>query len=320
MEQQMMQHFTKLADVPDLGALIERAIECKRSPHAWSSLGRGRALGMVFFNPSLRTRVSTHRAATLLGMDVISMTVGDETWQLETRDGVVMDGPAAEHIREAAAVLGRYVDVLGVRSFAQLRDRQEDYAETILERFRACAGVPIVSLESATRHPLQSLADVLTIEQFKRRSRPRVVLTWAPHPKALPQAVPNSFAEWARAMDYELVIAHPPGYELDPQFTEGATISYDQDEALDGAEFVYAKNWSSYRDYGKILSQDRSWQITPEKMARTSDGYFLHCLPIRRNMIASDAVLDSPRSLVIEQAANRIPAAQAVLRTILETR
>lgn len=314
-----MQHFTKLADVPNLSALVERAFECKRSPHAWSSLGRGCALGMVFFNPSLRTRVSTHRAATLLGMEVISMTVGEDTWQLETRDGVVMDGPAAEHIREAAAVLGRYVDILGVRTFARLQNRDDDYAETILERFRSCSGVPILSLESATRHPLQSLADVITIEQFKRRARPRVVLTWAPHPKALPQAVANSFAEWALAMDYELLIAHPPGYELDPRFTHGAAITTDQDAALDGAEFVYAKNWSSYRDYGKVLSQDLRWQITPEKMARTRDGIFLHCLPIRRNMIASDAVLDSPRSHVVEQAANRIPAAQAVLRTMLET-
>jgi N-succinyl-L-ornithine transcarbamylase len=275
---------------------------------------------MLFFNPSLRTRVSTHRAATLLGMDVVAMTVGSDTWLLETRDGVVMDGGAAEHIREAAAVLGRYVDILGIRSFAQLRSRQEDYAEEILTRFVECAGVPIISLESATRHPLQSLADVLTIEQFKRTSRPRVVLTWAPHPKALPQAVPNSFAEWALAMGYDLVIAHPPGYELDEELTRGATITTVQDDALEGADFVYAKNWSSYREYGKVLSQDMRWQITPEKMKRTRNAYFMHCLPIRRNMIASDAVLDSPSSIVIEQAANRVPAAQAVLRTLLESR
>lgn len=313
-----MNHFTALADVADPHALVERALECKRTPRKWSSLGIGRTLGMVFFNPSLRTRISTHRAATLLGLDVVSMTVGADIWLLETRDGVVMDGAAAEHVREAAAVLGRYVDILGIRSFAQLRDRQDDYAETILSRFIECAGIPIVSLESATRHPLQSLADMLTIEQYKRTDRPRVVLTWAPHPKALPQAVPNSFAEWAIAMGYELTIAHPPGYELDERFTRGATITHDQNAALDGADFVYAKNWSSYRDYGKILSLDMQWQITPEKMSRTRDSYFMHCLPIRRNMIASDAVLDSPRSIVIEQAANRIPAAQAVLRTILE--
>lgn len=315
-----MHHFTALSDVPDLGLLIERAFECKRSPRRWSSLGQGRTLGMLFFNPSLRTRVSTHRAATLLGMDVVAMTVGSDTWLLETRDGVVMDGGAAEHIREAAAVLGRYVDILGIRSFAQLRSRQEDYAEEILTRFVECAGVPIISLESATRHPLQSLADVLTIEQFKRTSRPRVVLTWAPHPKALPQAVPNSFAEWALAMGYDLVIAHPPGYELDEELTRGATITTVQDDALEGADFVYAKNWSSYREYGKVLSQDMRWQITPEKMKRTRNAYFMHCLPIRRNMIASDAVLDSPSSIVIEQAANRVPTAQAVLRTLLESR
>lgn len=313
-----MKRFTKLADVADLAQLLDRAFECKRSPHAWRDLGAGRTLGMVFFNPSLRTRVSTHRAATLLGMDVVAMTVGSDSWALETRDGAIMDGSAAEHIREAAAVLGRYVDVLGVRSFARLHDRDEDYAETILERFVELSGVPVVSLESATRHPLQSLADVMTIEQFKRSSRPRVVLTWAPHPRALPQAVPNSFAEWTLAMGYELVIAHPPGYELDERFTRGATITHDQDAALDGADFVYAKNWSSYRDYGKILSHDQNWQITPEKMALTRDGFFMHCLPIRRNVIAADAVLDSPRSIVVEQAANRIPAAQAVLRTIVE--
>jgi N-succinyl-L-ornithine transcarbamylase len=205
-----MRHFTRLADFTNLGILIERAFECKRTPHAWRTMGIGRTLGMLFFNPSLRTRVSTHRSATLLGMDVISMTVGSETWQLETRDGVVMDGAAAEHIREAAAVLGRYVDVLGIRTFAQLQNREEDYAETILKRFCTDAGIPIVSLESATHHPLQSLADVMTIEQFKRCRRPRVVLTWALHPKALPQAVANSFAEWALAMEYDLVISHPP--------------------------------------------------------------------------------------------------------------
>ncbi len=314
-----MRHFTCLADVTDLGILIERAFECKGTPYAWRTMGIGRTLGMLFFNPSLRTRVSTHRSAALLGMDVISMNVGSETWQLETRDGVVMDGAAAEHIREAAAFLGRYVDVLGIRTFAQLQNQEEDYAETILKRFCTDSGIPIVSLESATRHPLQSLADVMTIEQFKRHRRPRVVLTWAPHPKALPQAVANSFAEWALAMEYDLVIAHPPGYELDEQFTHGATITYDQDEALEGAEFVYAKNWSSYHHYGNVLSRDRQWQVTAEKMERTSNGYFLHCLPIRRNMIASDHVLDSSRSLVIEQAANRVPATQAVLRTILET-
>lgn len=314
-----MRHFTQLADVDNLPALLERAFECKRTPHGWRNLGRGRTLGLVFFNPSLRTRVSTHRAATLLGMDVISMTVGADTWQLETRDGVVMDGAASEHIREAAAVLGRYVDVLGVRSFARLIDRDEDYSELILQRFRELAGVPILSLESATRHPLQSLADVVTIEEFKRTPRPRVVLTWAPHPKALPQAVPNSFAEWALAMGYELIIAHPPGYELDERFTRGAIITHNQDEALDGAHFVYAKNWSSYRHYGAILSRDPSWQITPEKMALTDNGRFMHCLPVRRNMIVSDAVLDSPASIVVEQAANRVPAAQAVLRTLLES-
>lgn len=313
-----MKHFTKLADVDNLWQLLDRAFECKRSPRAWASVGQGRTLGMVFFNPSLRTRVSTHRAATLLGMDVVSMTVGSDSWLMETRDGVVMDGLASEHIREAAQVLGRYVDVLAVRSFASLSDRAADYAETILERFVELAGVPVISLESATRHPLQSLADVMTIEQFKRHERPRVVLTWAPHPKALPQAVANSFAEWALAMGYELTITHPLGYELDERFTRGATITGDQDAALDGADFVYAKNWSSYHHYGQILLCDQHWCITPEKMARTNNAYFMHCLPIRRNVIATDAVLDSPASIVIEQAANRIPAAQAVLRTLLE--
>lgn len=313
-----MKHFTCLDDVGDVHMLVERAFECKRSPHAWSSLGKGRMLGMVFFNPSLRTRLSTHRAATLLGMDVVAMTVGRDSWALETRDGVVMDGVAAEHIREAAAVLGRYVDVLGVRTFARLSNRAEDYAETVLQRFVEIAGVPVISLESATRHPLQSLADVMTIEEFKRTERPRVVLTWAPHPKALPQAVANSFLEWTVAMGYDVVVTHPPGYELDECFTADVEVTHDQDAALEGADFVYAKNWSSYQEYGNILSQDQRWQITLEKMARTRQAYFMHCLPIRRNMIASDAVLDSPSSIVIEQAANRVPAAQAVLRMILE--
>ncbi len=257
--------------------------------------------------------MSSQRAAYNLGMDVIVMNVGADSWTLETRDGVIMDGSASEHVKEAAAVMSQYCEILGVRSFASLKDRESDYAEEVLESFAASATSPMISLESATRHPLQSFADMITIETHKNRERPRVLLTWAPHPKALPQAVPNSFAEWSLAMNYDLVIAHPPGYELHSAFTAGAEITYDQDAALRDVDFVYAKNWSSFSQYGSILSQDPKWQITEQKMSLTNNARFMHCLPVRRNMIVSDAVLDGPASIVVEQAANRVVSMQTVL-------
>jgi N-succinyl-L-ornithine transcarbamylase len=289
-----------------------------QDPWMFSAMGHRKTLGLLFMNPSLRTRMSTEKAARLLGMDVIVLNAGSDSWTLETRDGVVMDGSTTEHIKEAAAVMGRYCDILGIRTFAGLTDREADDEERILQNFIRHAGVPVVSLESATRHPLQSFADLITIEQFKQRERPRVVLTWAPHPKALPQAVANSFVEWMQQADVDLVVTHPEGYDLSPRFVKGATISHDQDAALEGADFVYAKNWSSYEQYGSILSQDRSWTVTAAKMAMTNGAKFMHCLPVRRNMIVSDDVLDSESSIVVQQAAHRVTSAQVVLYEMLK--
>jgi len=312
-----MKHFLSFQDVADLPALITSGIVAKRNPIADIELGKNKTIGLLFFNSSLRTRISTQKAAQNLGLNVIMMNVGQDGWGLEMEDGVVMNGDKAEHVREAAAVIGRYCDIIGIRSFAGLQDREKDYQEMVFHQFRKYAGVPIVNLESATRHPLQSLADCITIEEFKVKQRPKVVLTWLPHFKALPQAVANSFCEWMNPMDVDFVITHPHGYDLAPQFVGRGQVIYDQDEALQGADFVYGKNWSSYTDYGKVLTSDPSWMITEEKMSLTDNGKFMHCLPVRRNMKVADEVLDGPRSLVIDQAANREWSAQAVLREIL---
>lgn len=276
---------------------------------------------MIFFNSSLRTRLSTQKAALNLGMNVIVLDVNQGAWKLETERGVIMDGDKPEHLLEAIPVMGCYCDVIGVRSFARFENKADDYEERILNQFIRYSGRPVFAMETATVHPLQSFADLITIEEHKTKARPKVVLTWAPHPRALPQAVPNSFAQWMNAADYELVITHPHGYELNPAFTGNAPIVYDQDEALRGADFVYAKNWSAYADpnYGKILCTDRSWTITTEKMALTDNAYFMHCLPVRRNMIVSDDVIESPRSLVIPEAANREISAEVVIKRILES-
>lgn len=312
-----MHHFTSLADVPDLNQLVAAAAAYKAEPLARPTLGQGKTLGLIFFNPSLRTRLSTQRAAQNLGLNVIVMNIGKEGWKLEFEDGVVMNGDTAEHIKDAAAVMGRYCEILGVRTFAGLTDRDKDYQEELLEAFKRYAGVPILSMESATRHPLQSLADVLTILEHKQVERPKVVLTWAPHPRALPQAVANSFVEWMRAIECELVITHPEGYDLSASFVGNVSTTHDQNEALRDADFVYAKNWSSYRDYGHILSQDLAWTLTAEKMALTNEARFMHCLPVRRNVVVADAVIDSSQSLVLTQAENRVYAAQAVLAEML---
>jgi N-succinyl-L-ornithine transcarbamylase len=312
-----MNHFISPADVPDLNQLITSGIVAKRNPFADKQLGENKTIGLLFFNSSLRTRLSTQKAAQNLGMNVIILNVSQDSWGLEMEEGVVMNGTSAEHVKEAAAVIGQYCDIIGVRSFAKLEDREADYSELVFQQFRKYAGVPIVNLESATRHPLQSLADCITIEEFKIKARPKVVLTWLPHFKALPQAVANSFCEWMNAMDVELVVTHPEGYDLAPEFLGKAEVVYDQDKALEGADFVYGKNWSSYTDYGQVLVNDPAWMMTEAKMARTDNGKFMHCLPVRRNVKVSDAVLDSPHALVIEQAANREWAAQAVLKEIL---
>jgi N-succinyl-L-ornithine transcarbamylase len=313
-----MKHFISLDDVVDVNELVQEGLRQKQNPFANQYLGKNKTIGLLFFNPSLRTRLSTQKAAQNLGMNVMVMNVGQDSWQLEMEDGVLMDGNKAEHVKEAAAVIGQYCDVVAVRSFAELKDKDADYQEIVMDKFRKYAGRPIVNLESATRHPCQSLADLITIEELKTTQKPKVVLTWAPHFKALPQAVANSFAEWVNRTDYELVITHPEGYELAPEFVGKATVTHNQREAFAGADFIYTKNWSSYKQYGQVLNQDPDWRITMEKMALTNNAKFMHCLPVRRNLKVEDAVLDSSHSVVIQQAGNREWSAQAVLKRILE--
>lgn len=312
-----MKHFLSIKDVTDLPQLISSGIAAKKDPFADQGLGKNKTIGLLFFNSSLRTRISTQKAAQNLGLNVITMNVGQDGWGLEMEEGVTMNGDKAEHVKEAAAVIGSYCDIIGIRSFAGLQDREKDYSEIVFQQFKKYANAPIVNLESATRHPLQSLADCITIEEFKLKKRPKVVLTWLPHFKALPQAVANSFCEWMNPMDVDLVITHPEGYDLSPDFVGRGQVIYDQDKALEGADFVYGKNWSSYNSYGKVLNTDPSWMITEAKMALTDNGKFMHCLPVRRNMKVADEVLDGPRSLVIEQAANREWSAQAALKEVL---
>ena len=316
-----MKKFTTVNDIGDIKGAVKEALEVKANRFAYSELGRNRTLLMVFFNSSLRTRLSTQKAAMNLGMNVIVLDVNQGAWKLETERGVIMDGDKAEHMLEAIPVMGSYCDIIGVRSFARFENKAADYNEEILNQFIKYSGRPVFSMEAATRHPLQSFADLITIEEFKEVERPKVVMTWAPHPKALPQAVPNSFAEWMNATDYDFVITHPEGYELDPQFTGKARIEYDQAKALEGADFVYAKNWAAYTgdNYGKVLSTDRSWTVDAEKMKLTNNARFMHCLPVRRNMIVSDDVIESERSIVIPEAANREISAQVVLKRMLES-
>lgn len=315
-----MKQFINVNDIGNIDLAVKEAFEIKKDRFAYKHLGENKTLLMIFFNSSLRTRLSTQKAAMNLGMNVIVLDVNQGAWKLETERGVIMDGDKPEHLLEAIPVMGCYCDVIGVRSFARFESKEDDYSEKILTQFIKYSGKPVFSMEAATRHPLQSFADLITIEEYKEKKPPKVVLTWAPHPKALPQAVPNSFAEWMRAADYDLVITHPHGYELDESFTKGTPIVYNQDEALVGADFVYAKNWAAYADpnYGKVLSTDRSWTITAEKMSLTNNAYFMHCLPVRRNMIVSDDVIESERSIVIPEAANREISAMVVLKRLLE--
>ncbi len=315
-----MKKFTCVEDIGDLHAAVAEALEIKRDRFAYSELGRNRTLLMIFFNSSLRTRLSTQKAAMNLGMNVMVLDVNQGAWKLETERGVVMDGDKAEHLLEAIPVMASYCDLIGVRSFAQLKDKAEDYEERVIEQFIRYSGRPVFSMEAATRHPLQSFADLITIEEHKTKERPKIVMTWAPHPKALPQAVPNSFAEWINATDYEFVITHPEGYELDPKFVGRAKVEYDQRKAFEGADFIYAKNWSAYADpnYGKVISTDHDWTVDAEKMALTNNAYFMHCLPVRRNMIVTDEVIESECSLVIPEAANREISAEVVIKRLLE--
>ena len=319
-----MRVFRSVKDLGNLEVALQEAMEIKADRFKYQELGRNKTALLIFFNNSLRTRLSTQKAAMNLGMNVIVLDVNQGAWKLETERGVVMNGDKSEHLLEAIPVMASYCDIIGVRSFATFESREDDYNEKILEQFIQYSGKPVFFMESATVHPLQSFADLITIEEYKERKRPKVVLTWAPHPKALPQAVPNSFAEWMNAADVEFVITHPEGYELDPQFAGDAKVEYDQMKAFEGADFIYAKNWSCPgvtrpEDYGKILSQDMNWTVSERQMAVTNNAHFMHCLPVRRNMIVTDDVIESPRSLVIPEAANREISATVVLKRMLES-
>ena len=318
-----MKTFINVGDLGGLSQALAEAQEIKRDRFKYQQLGKNKTLLMIFFNNSLRTRLSTQKAAMNLGMNVIVLDVNAGAWKLETERGVIMDGDKSEHLLEAIPVMGCYCDVIGVRSFAGLTDREYDYAETVLNQFIRYSGRPVFAMETATVHPLQAFADLITIEEHKTKARPKVVLTWAPHCRALPQAVPNSFAQWLNAADVDFVITHPEGYELDPAFAGGARVEYDQMKALEGADFVYAKNWSCPgvtrpADYGKIISRDMAWTIDAAHMAVTDNGRFMHCLPVRRGLIVTDDVIESPSSLVIPEAANREISATVVIKRMLE--
>lgn len=314
-----MKQFLDIHDVNDVSRLVDDALRFKYKPLAASSLGIGKTMVLLFLNPSLRTRLSTQKAAQNLGMQCMVMNMGQEGWQLEFEDGTVMSGDKAEHIKEAASVVSQYADVIGLRTFAGLTDRAADYEEKVLRAFTQYATVPVVNMESATVHPLQSLADLVTIRENQRSDSPKVVLTWAPHPRPLPQAVANSFAQWINATDAEFVIAHPKGFDLAPEFAGHATVTTDQRQAFEGADFVYAKNWSSYSNYGQPQYPLEEWMVDADKMALTNSAKFMHCLPVRRNVVVADEVIDSVNSLVIEQAGNRACAAQAVLYNLLQS-
>lgn len=313
-----MRHFTSINDIENPTALVNEAITLKNTEKKLE-IGKNKTIGLLFFNSSLRTRMSTQKAAQNLGMEVMILNVNNDGWALEFEEGAVMNGKTVEHIKDAAAVMGLYCDILAIRCFPNLENKGEDYADKIINQFIQYAKVPVVSLESATRHPLQSLADMITIQEHKTKEKPKVVLTWAPHIKPIPQVVANSFAEWTLASGYDLTITHPEGYELNEEFTKGAKIEFNQEKALQDADFVYVKNWSSYTDYGKVLPGNEDWMLTNEKLKVTNSAKVMHCLPVRRNVELSDEVLDSENSLILQQAENRIYAAQTVLKKILES-
>jgi len=316
-----MKHFLSVNEVSHLSQLVDNALAYKANPFKDAALGQNKRLGMLFLNPSMRTRISTQIAAKNLGMDAIVFNVGQDGWTLEFEDEAIMSGTTVEHVKEAAPVLGKYFDILGVRTFPSLKNKEDDYSELYINQFIKYAGVPLLSLESATLHPLQSLTDIITIQEtFKEKRKPKIVLTWAPHVKALPQCVANSFSQWVNAWGgADFVITHPEDYELDSKFTKGATITHDQDAALKDADFVYIKNWSTYTDYGKIYCNDPEWMLTNEKLATTNNAKIMHCLPVRRNVELSDEILDGPSSMVTQQAGNRVWAAQAVLAELLKS-
>ena len=312
-------NYTSIKEIDSLKKWVKQALKIKKDPLKNQRLGKDKTLVMLFFNPSLRTRLSTQKAAINLGMNVMVMNFGAEGWTLEFEDGTIMNQGASEHIKEAAEVVSQYCDIIAIRAFAGLTDKEKDNAETVMNGFVKYATVPIVNMESATGHPLQSLADAITMAEFKTKHKPKVVLTWAPHPKALPQAVANSFVEMMQLQrDMDFVITHPEGYELNPKITKDSVIEYNQDKAFENADFIYAKNWSNYNDYGKVTNTDKNWTVTAEKMKLTNNAKFMHCLPVRRNVIVADEVIDSENSIVIQQAHNRTYSAQLVLQKILK--
>lgn len=316
-----MRYYTGVKDLGNLQNAVEEAFEIKNNKFSYKHLGENKTLLMVFFNSSLRTRLSTQKAAMNLGMNTMVLDINQGAWKLETERGAIMDGDKPEHILEAIPVMGTYCDLIGVRAFAQFENKEFDYKEIILNQFIQYSGKPVFSMEGASSHPLQAFADLITIEEYKKKERPKVVLTWAPHPKALPQAVPNSFADFMNEADVEFVITHPKGYELDEKYVRGAKIEYDQMRAFENADFIYAKNWAAYQDpnYGKILSTDRNWTVSNKQMDVTNNAFFMHCLPVRRNMIVTDDVIESPQSIVIQEAANREISAQVVIKRMLES-
>ena len=313
-----MKQFVSIEDVSDVEALLHKAMEIKRNPLSNTDLGRNKSMGLIFLNPSLRTRISSQRAAMNLGLDVILFDINKGGWKLEFGDGVIMDGDSSEHIIEAAGVLGHYFDILAIRSFAHLKCKEDDYSEKIINAFIRYSGIPIINMESATAHPLQAFADLITIKEHQKQERPKVVLSWAPHPKPLPQAVANSFVRWMKVSDMNLIVTHPDGYDLSSEIMEGVRFEPDQLKAFEGADFIYAKNWSSFSNYGQIVSKDASWMITQDKMKHTNQAKFMHCLPVRRNVVVDEKVLDSSNSIVLDQAANRIVSMQTVLQSIME--
>jgi len=320
-----MKQFISVHDVNNIDALVKKALAYKANPFADKKLGANKRIGCLFLNPSMRTRLSTQIAAQNLGMEAIIFNVGNEGWQLEFEEEAIMSGTTVEHVKDAAPIFGKYFDVLAIRTFPSLKNKEEDYSELYIKQFIRYAGIPVVSLESATLHPLQSLTDIITIteemKKWKKKKKPRIVLTWAPHIKPLPQCVANSFAQWINAWGKaDFVITHPEDYELDTQFTKGARIVQEQDEALKGADFVYVKNWSTFHDYGRVYCNDREWMLTNEKLKITNKAKVMHCLPVRRNVELSDEILDGPSSLVTQEAGNRVWAAQAVLAEILKSK
>ena len=308
-------NYLSIKDIDSLANWVAEAKDLKNNPRRFESIGKCKTICLLFFNNSLRTRLSTQKVAINLGMDVMVMNFGNEGWALEYEDGTIMNQGTSEHIKEAAQVVSQYADIIAIRAFAGLKDKEKDEAEEVLNGFVKYAGVPIVNMESSIGHPLQALADAITIAEYKTKTRPKVVLSWAPHPKALPHAVANSFVEMMQLQDADFVITHPKGYELNSKITRNSTIEYDQSKALQNADFVYVKNWSSYNDYGKVMHENSGWMMTKEKLGHAK---FMHCLPVRRNVVVEDGVLDSNQSLIIEQANNRTYAAQLVIKKILE--